>query len=383
MTAAPQAPPLVAHVIHRLSIGGLENGVVNLVNHMPRERFRHAVVCLTDYTEFRARIVSPEVEVIALHKRPGHDVGLYRRLWGALRRLRPAIVHTRNLGTLEAQVFACLAGVRGRVHGEHGWNAAGPEGEPVRHHRLRCLLRPCVGHYVALGGEIARYLEGRVGAPRARISCIFNGVDTQRFHPGGAGRRALLPPGFAPADAVVLGTVGRLQNVKDQPTLARAFVRALAGHPAARARLRLVIVGEGEHRAEVEAILQAADARALAWMPGAREDVPALLRALDVFVLPSRAEGVSNTILEAMASGLPVIATRVGANAELLEAGATGVLVPPAAPEPMAAAILAYLDDPARLAGHGAAGRARAEAHFSLAAMVAQYAAVYDRVLGR
>ena len=104
--------PLVAHVIYRLGIGGLENGVVNLVNRLPEARFRHAIVCLTDYTDFRRRIARPDVSVHAIHKGPGHDPGAWLRLYRLFRTLRPAVVHTRNLGCLEALLPAWLAGVR-------------------------------------------------------------------------------------------------------------------------------------------------------------------------------------------------------------------------------------------------------------------------------
>jgi glycosyltransferase involved in cell wall biosynthesis len=105
------------------------------------------------------------------------------------------------------------------------------------------------------------------------------------------------------------------------------------------------------------------------------------MRGLHAFVLPSLAEGISNTILEAMASGLPVLATAVGGNADLVEQGVTGTLVPPADPQAMARALVALADDPARAAATGRAGRAAAEARFSLSAMVAAYCTVYDRAL--
>lgn len=372
---------LVAHVLHRLTVGGLENGVVNLINHLPAGRWRHAVICMTDHTDFARRIERPDVAIVDLHKRPGQDLGLYARLYRTLRRLRPDVVHTRNVGTQEALAVAWLAGVRARVHGEHGWNGPGPDAEPPRRHRLRRGLRPFVDEYVALGAEIERYLQTRIGASPARITRIYNGVDLGRFTVAPTDRRAVLPAGFAPDEAIVFGTVGRMQNVKDQPTLARAFVALLTERPELRARARLVCVGDGELRGEVESILDASGARALAWLPGSRDDVPALLAALDVFVLPSQAEGVSNTILEAMACARPVVATAVGANAELVVDGETGTLVPARDPAAMARALAAYAGSPALRAHHGAAGRARIEAQFSLDAMVARYAAVYERAL--
>ncbi len=216
--------------------------------------------------------------------------------------------------------------------------------------------------------------------PPRRIQRIINGVDTAKFAP--AGGRALV--GGFPFDephAFVFGTVGRLQAVKNQTLLARAFVRLLEIAPDLRDRVRLVIVGEGPARVEITRILAEANASALAWLPGARDDVAQALRSFDAFVLPSLAEGISNTILEAMASGLPVIATRVGGNAELVDDGTTGTLVPSADAEALAQAMLRYARDPALARAQGRAGRDRVERLFSLDAMVAQYTALYDRLL--
>lgn len=376
---AAEQPPLIAHIIHRLDYGGLENGLVNLINRMPAERYRHVIICLTDYNpEFRRRIQRPGVEAFALHKRPGHDLGLYGRCWSLLRQLHPSIVHTRGLATQEMQLPALLAGVRARVHGEHGWNEDPLRMNP-RHHRLRRWLRPLVHHYIALSSEIAGYLVNKVGVAPVRVSQIINGVDSERFHPGTD--RSPLPPGFAPPGTWVIGTVGRLEKVKDQPNLVRAFIRLVENIPEARQRLRLVIVGEGSWRAEIESLLDGAGLRELTWLPGARDNVPALLRTMDVFVLPSQAEGISNTILEAMACGLPVVATQVGGNAELVVNGQTGRLVPASDPEALAASIWEYVEDTGRIRAHGAAGRRRVEERFSMEAMVAAYLQVYDTVV--
>ena len=372
-------PPLVAHIIHRLDYGGLENGLVNLINRLPPERYRHAIICLTDFNpEFRRRIQQPGVEVYALHKRTGHDLGLYGRCWSLLRQLRPAIVHTRNLASLEMQVPALLAGVKARIHGEHGWDCDPALMNP-RHHRLRRWLRPVVSHYIALSGEIATYLEIDVGVAPERMSRIINGVDIQRFHPGRD--RSPLPANFAPPGAFVIGTVGRLERVKDQPNLVRAFIHLMQTVPDARDRLRLVIVGDGSLRTEIERLLAEAHVLDQVWLAGSRDEAPELLRSLDLFVLPSQAEGISNTILEAMACGLPVVATEVGGNAELVAEGKTGQLVPANNPAALAAAICGYAGDPDRVQAHGAAGRRQIEARFSLETMVAAYRAVYDALI--
>jgi sugar transferase (PEP-CTERM/EpsH1 system associated) len=177
------APPLVAHIIHRLDFGGLENGLVNLINAMPVERYRHAIVCLTDYSRFRERVRRPDVAVYALHKRPGKDFGLYGRLWRLLRRVRPDIVHTRNLAAVDCLVPAALAGVPHRVHGEHGRDVVDLDGRNWKYVWLRRLTRPLVDRYIPLSEDLEAWLHERIGVPPQRLRRIYNGVDSRRFHP--------------------------------------------------------------------------------------------------------------------------------------------------------------------------------------------------------
>jgi sugar transferase (PEP-CTERM/EpsH1 system associated) len=370
------------HIVHRFDTGGLENGVVNLINHMPRSAYRHMVVALTEVTDFRHRLQHGDVECIALHKSPGHGAKLYPRLWRLLRQHRPAIVHTRNLAALEMQPAAWAARVPVRIHGEHGRDVDDLHGTSRHYQRVRRLYSPFVQRYVALSRDLAGYLQGPVGIAPGRIEQIYNGVDAERFAPAPEGAVPIAGAPFAAPGHWLVGTVGRMQTVKHQTLLARAFVRALELAPALRNSARLVMVGEGPLRAECQAILDEAGAGALAWLPGERTDVPEVMRGLNGFVLPSLAEGISNTILEAIATALPVIATRVGGNAELVDDGRTGALVPPDDVDALAQTLVRMATDPARAAAMGRAGRAEVERRFSLQAMVAAYQALYDRELG-
>lgn len=370
-------PARIVHVVYRFAVGGLENGLVNLVNRLPAEAWQHTIVSLTDVdAAFAARIARDDVELIALGKGPGHAVPLYPRLWSLFRARRPAIVHTRNLAALETLPAAWLAGVPARIHGEHGRDAGDPDGRNVRRQRVRRLFRPFVTRYVAVSPDLARYLAGPIGVRPDRIEQVFNGVDTGRFHPGDA-RAPIAGCPFGDPRHVLVGTVGRLDPVKDHAGLVRAFARALALRPAHADRLRLVIAGEGPERARIEAEVRECGIGDRVWLAGERADVADLLRGLDLFVLPSLGEGVSNTILEAMASGLPVVATRVGANADLVAEGSTGALVPPGNPEALAGALVAFADDPAACRAQGRAGRARVEQSFSLERMVERYHRLY------
>ena len=376
-------PPLILHVINRLAIGGLENGVVNLINHMPRDRYRHAILCLTNYTDFRDRIQQEHVQILALHKVTGQDVSSYWRLWRTLRTLRPAIVHTRNLPTLEYQIVAAAAGVTGRIHGEHGRDMYDLVGMNQKYNLLRKLMSTVIHRYTAVSLDLQQWLVETVGIARSKVAQIYNGVDTNLFCPRPGVRPLLGPGGFMKHGNVVIGTVGRLQPVKDQLTLIRAFIHLLKTAPQARDSVRLVVIGDGPLKNESQRLLDEAGVAQFAWLPGERANVPNIMQSFDLFVLPSLAEGISNTILEAMASGLPVVATKVGGNPELVEDGVNGLLVPAADPIAMAEVFRKYLAHPDLLLLHGRAARKNAEAQFSMSAMVNGYIAAYDHVLAQ
>lgn len=373
-----EKPPLIAHVIYRLDIGGLENGLVNLINQIPENRYRHAILCLKGYSDFCLRIRREDVEIIDIDKRDGQDVGMHLRLWRAFRQLKPDIVHTRNLAALEATVAAAISGVKVRIHGEHGRDMGDLDGCNKKNQLIRRAYSPFVSHYIALSRDLESYLGEKIGVPASRITQIYNGVDTTKFYPS-AGSSDDFP--LAKPGQFIIGTVGRMQPVKDQLTLAKAFIRLMDIAPQFRNKARLHIIGDGPLRNESIALLEAAGYSDLAWLPGSRNDVPELMRLMDIFVLPSLAEGISNTILEAMATGLPVIATNVGGNPELVTDGSTGALIPPADPEAMAQSMLRYLSDSALAERHSNAAKRKIDARFSMEAMVGAYMQVYDHQL--
>lgn len=354
---------------------------MNLIDRIPAERYRHAIICLTDYSAFGNRLQRRDVPVFALNKPPGNSPIIHFKLWRLLKQLRPDIVHTRNLAALEGTVPAFLAGVPVRIHGEHGRDVGDLDGDHRGYQRLRRVFKPFVNHYVALSKDLESYLQRQIHVPASRVTQFYNGVDTELFRPAHDGREALPLAGFASPDAFVVGTVGRMQPVKDQLTLARAFIEALRIMPEAARRLRLVIVGDGPLREEVATLLDQAGVAKLAWLAGSRDDVPTLMRGLDLFVLPSLGEGVSNTILEAMASGLPVVATAVGGNCELVKEGETGQLVPRSDPQSMARAILHYFKNADKSRRQGRRAREIAERCFSISNMVDGYVGLYDRML--
>lgn len=367
--------PVVAHVVHSLATGGLENGVVNLVN-TAGPRFRHVVVCMTTDGALRERLKAG-TEVFAVGKRPGQDPSAFVRLVRLFRAIHPAMVHSRNWAALDAILAARLAAVRVVVHGEHGREAADPEGRSARRNRVRRILHPLVSRFVTVSRDLERWLVTEVRLPARKVVTIANGVDLARFgHLAKRGAREMIG---LPRDALVVGTVGRLDPVKDQASLVRGFASLLRDHPDAW----LVIAGEGPCREELQRLSETLGVAGRVLLLGDRRDVPEVLSAIDLFVLPSLAEGMSNTLLEAMASGLPVVATRVGGNPELIEDGVNGRLVPRQDSAALVAALGAYLDDPHLRGLHGKASRQRAADHFSLERMSGAYETLYGGLLGR
>jgi sugar transferase (PEP-CTERM/EpsH1 system associated) len=369
------------HVIHQLAMGGLENGLVNLINRLPAERYRHAIVCMADFSDFRKRIKRDDVAVHAMHKNDIGALEVYERLFRLFRQLKPAIVHSRNLSGLDGLLPALLAGVPYRVHGEHGRDVDDLNGENRRLRWMRRVHRPLVSRYVCVSKDLERYLVEDVGVPKGRVSQVYNGVDTDRFRPVAPQSRTLPGTPWGNARRFVIGTVGRLQPVKNQMLLLRAFRALLEQHPDARRDLGLAIVGDGPEREAIEEFVVAAGIGDCVWLAGARDDIADLLPHFDVFVLPSMAEGISNTILEAMACGQPIIATAVGGNVELVVDGATGRLVPAGNMEALANALHQMYANRNYAARCGAEARARAQSMFSLTAMVGAYDELYSAAL--
>ena len=385
-------PPLVVHIIYALGTGGLENGLVNIINRSPAGRYRHTIVCLTDATDFARRITAPDVEVIELHKKPGQDWGLYGRLLKTLRILRPDIVHTRNLASLEMQALTLLLPGVMRVHGEHGRDIQDLDGSNKKYNLLRKLLRPFIHRYIAVSQDLKIWLGNVIHVPEPKLRQIYNGVDTEKFHPvavretegkqHGVLQTAVIPEGFLPEGVVVIGTVGRLAEVKNQLLLISAVGNLVSQRPALKNRIRIVLVGDGPLYDRVQQEVIQKGLSDLVWMPGDREDVPALMQLMDIFVLPSLAEGISNTVLEAMATGLPVIATNVGGNPELVIDGENGRLVPVGDNQRLAEVIAELVDNPEVRLSMGRKGLDRVKSTFNWQNTVGEYLAIYDELLG-
>jgi sugar transferase (PEP-CTERM/EpsH1 system associated) len=372
--------PLIVHLTYALDFGGMENLMVERINRMPAERYRHAVVCLTRANPaFVKRISKPGVSVHVLGKQPGLSLATHGVLWRLLRALQPAVLHSYNFSAIEYAPAALLAGVPVRINGAHGRDHTDPQGTNRKHNLLRRLMLPFYDVCYANSAAMEEWNRAVIGVPAAKSRLLANGIDAERFRLRGASEAR---PFFNEGE-IVIGTVGRAQDVKDHATLVDAFLLLREQLPQLRERLRLAIVGDGPLLQSLRDKVAAAGAAAAVWLPGARNDVPDILRSFDVFAMSSIAEGTPGSALEAMASGLPVVGTRVGGIPEVIENGVTGQLVPPSNAAAMATALRHYVEAPELARRHGRAGRERVLRKYSMPAMVAAYQDMYDSLCER
>jgi sugar transferase (PEP-CTERM/EpsH1 system associated) len=366
-------------VVNVLVVAGMEFGVIKLLNQLDRSRFQPRICCFRSQSERARALLAPDVPVFQIGAPGMPDHELISRLWALLRRERIDIVHVHNWQTMFVGIASArLAGVPVVIHGEHGHDTTA---KPWRRVMLKRILSRFADAIVCVSGDLRRELEEEWRVPFHRITYIANGVDVERFRPlePSAALRAEL--GLAP-DSRVLLNVGGIRAIKDHPTLIRALALLREQVPD----VQLLIVGSDYHRqlkAELEVLATELGVRDAVIFAGIRNDVPELLALSDIYVNSSRFEGMSNTILEAQACAVPVVATRVGGTPELIQDGATGRMVPAEDPERMAATFAEVLSDPEGSRRMGAAGRARVIANHSMASMVGGNSRLYSDTWAR
>lgn len=360
--------PRVMQLVLSLSPGGTERLVIEIVRALS-QRIDSIVCCLDEPGAWASELAAINVPVVSLARTPGFQPRLAMRLARLLKEHRVDVVHCHHYSPYVYGLLASILkpGVQ-LVFTEHGkLSDAGPSSK-------RRLVNPILswrpGRLCAVSADLKQRMVDE-GFPARRLSVLYNGIDPGE-RPTAAQRQAARVELGIPDDAFVAGTVGRLDPVKNLPLLLQAHAMLRDTH----ANARVVIVGDGPERGALEAKAAELGISASVVFTGYRQDVRQLMSAFDVYVNCSTYEGVSLTILEAMASVLPVVATPVGGNPEVVVDQETGVLVE-GRPRLLADAIAALAIDPRRRRVMGDAGRWRVKRHFSIARMVEQYASAY------
>jgi sugar transferase (PEP-CTERM/EpsH1 system associated) len=324
MQAGGSAVPIrIMHVVDTLGKGGLENGLVNLIQQLDSQRFEH-VVCAIRGLGLNVERLPDRVRVICLDKKPGSRFQALA-LSRAIRSAGPDIVHSRNWAAIEAVVAASWLRSPAIVHSEHGMESDGNAAEPWRRICFRRLAYGLADRVVSVSSQLKNLHARRTGFSSDKIAVIHNGVDCQRFRPDPVVRARIRDEWKLADDDFCIGCVGNLLPVKDHMTL----LRALAGLSEQTNRWHLFVAGEGPGRPELEAFVNAHEEwKHRVSFLGLSNRVPELLNAMDLYVLPSLFEGIANSLLEAMATGVPAVVTSVGGNPEVVVDGESGLLFP-------------------------------------------------------
>lgn len=364
----------ITHVVESLGRGGLERMVLELVKIQQHAGHRCQVVCLFEPGVLAHELAEFDVSVLACGKRTGLDLHALRRARALMRAHRSEVMHTHNT---VAHYYAVLAGLglgqRRVVNTRHGMD----NGMGGRYNRREWLYRQALRRtdaVVSVCDAARRDLVGRGIVPPQKAWVVPNGIRVEAFLPASADMGDRLRQLLAlPPQARVIGNVGRLNWAKDHAGLIRAFRGIHARHPDSV----LVLVGDGELRGELQQCVRAEGVADAVHFLGDRDDVPALLQGLELFVLSSRSEGYSIALLEACASALPIVATEVGGNGEIVRDGLNGRLVPAGDPQALADAVAALLDQPQQSAALGHAARAWVLQYGTLGTMAAHYEGIY------
>lgn len=362
--------PRVAQLVLTLCAGGAERLAIELSLGLAA-RYGMSVICLEEPGTLAGALVDRGIEVAAIHRRQGFRPSLARTLAAMTRDRGIDVLHCQQYSPYVYGALARLLRPSLRiVYTEHGRLSDAPPSK--KRTAINPLLAPLADGIYAVSRDLRRHMLAE-GHPASRVDVITNGIDVGKAPSQIESRRARLELSI-PGDALVFGTAARLDPVKDLVTLIDAFAVVRAEVPAAR----LVIVGDGPEREALERRAAEHGARAAIVFTGYRADVRSLLPACDVYVNSSISEGISLTILEAMAARLAVIATRVGGTPEVVNRDDSGLLVPARDPAALARAMLTLARDPGYRTRLASRGRKVVEARFTLDRMVDDYARVYE-----
>jgi len=375
-----EQPVRVLHVLNRLDRGGTELIVLKVMDGLSKGPFEHRLASLRGSDPDFQQASLPGGELLKAGTESRDFQFPIFRLVRMMRAYRPHIVHSRNWGAIEAIPAARLAGVPVAIHSEHGYELDMLGGLPNRRRIFRRAAYAMADAVFAVTRELRDYHAKQAWISSQRIRVVYNGVDTQRFCPHPhlrdvARKRFGLPP-----NRFIVGAVGRMVPIKDHATLLRA-VDLLAQR---NFDAHVLFVGSGpelERTQKLAASFQALSGRVT--FAGVSDEVSAMLHALDAFAQPSISEGMSNTLLEAMATALPVIATAVGGNNEVIDNGQSGWLIRTGDHEALASILMRLASEADLRRSYGAAARQRIVERFSLDRMLNDYKELYLELVAR
>ena len=363
----------IMHVVDSMVVGGLQNGLVNVIDRLDADRFEHVVCAVRHLGAMAKRLPSDRVRTLCLDAENSKVRVQVGSLAQCISKFKPDIVHSRNWGAIEAVIAGRWSRQCAVIHSEHGLEK---DQEPWRRQVFRRIAYALADRVFTVSFHLKTLLVEKTGVPAARIGVIHNGVDTRRFCPDPQSRLAARQRLGIAETEFCIGAVGRLDPIKDYITLLRA-AEQLNGVP-----WRILFVGHGPDSSRLQEFVAArAGWSDRVLFGGDSDEVPELLRAMDVYVLPSILEGIANSLLEAMASGLPVVVSQTGGNPEVVSDGESGLLFPVGEPNELASRLQLLYANPEVCHRLSERAMCRVKQEFSMESMARCYTDLYEGVL--
>lgn len=363
----------VINIIPSLNIGGREKVVIDMINNFNSDEFALSLCCLKGQGPMLEFLRPDKAKLHFLNKKKGLDYNLYLKIRNFLKEKKPVIVHTHNPGAfVYGSIGAKLANIPIIVNTEHGYGYK----ISIKKKFVEKYLMKKIDKTITVSDDLRNKLSKNKEWARSKIVTIHNGINLQNFDSllsKYALREAL---GFN-KDEILIGNVARLALVKDHSTLINAFEIISKKF----VNSKLIIVGEGELRGELEKKTRELCLNSRVYFLGERKDIKELLSIFDIFILSSLSEGISITLLEAMASEKPVIATNVGGNPEIVINEKTGILIPPLRPKSLSEAMEKLIVDKNFALRMGRAAREHARANFDIKIMSEKIKKLYEELL--
>jgi len=367
----------ILHLIDTFGIGGMENVLINLINKMNESKYNHFICCYNADDNFIQRLSRTDTDITILKKRKGNDLTIPFKIAKICNRKQIDIIHARGWTMYAEGLLASKISpsVKGFIYGFHGKTFEDVLNKKRRRMFMEWFLARFTARIVTLSEGMRDDYASSVYIRKKRITVINNGIDIQKFSKKIDKNKIRKKFGISPEE-IVLGCVARLDPVKDLITLLKGYKMA----QKCKADISLLIVGDGPCMDQIKKISCKFKLKNKIIFTGMRNNIPELLQLMDVYVQTSLYEGMSNTILEAMAAGLPVIATSVGGNNEIVIHKKTGLLIPPKEPGALSKAINCLYVDPEKRKEYGKQGHLKVKHSFSIKKMVTNYQYLYDNL---
>ncbi|HTP67874.1 MAG TPA: glycosyltransferase [Dongiaceae bacterium] len=364
----------ILHVVPRLGLGGTERTLLRVIRELGDREFQHSICAVRGVDEAFLREAGLRLPIFSAGTPdPGFQFPLFR-LARIMRQVRPNIVHSRNFGALDAVLAARLARVPFAIHSEHGYELEILRGLPLRRRLMYRAIYPAANYLFTVTEDLRDFHARQSWVSSTKFHIVRNGINIETFSNHRELGRGFRERFNIPEDRLVVGSVGRIVPIKGYGTLLEGAELALAKGP----NLHVLLVGSGPELTNLKAYVRSSRVlNGRATFVDATPHVAEALNAMDIFVLPSFSEGMSNTVLEAMATERPVLLTSTGGNVELVQEGVQGFFFSPGDAAGLAELIVRLASDLSRREVMGLAGRQQVEVRFSLSQMIATYRDLY------